>query len=221
MPQKVLRFAGINRKINEFQGAGACEELINLRPTTTGLEVVKPKKVKRTNANYDVYTHAFGNKNLTIGVEVGNNFDIYVLKEDGGITPVDSFAGDGPDYSIAFIGNQMLFSHNTTLRVYAYKNNEYVKLDAAVPDNLNVTYSVEDAYGYSQEVSLESSNPASNEFKQETQKHWSAALGENSKKDAIYGPILVAFNFELTDGTEFWTNKWIYINPFLYLPHEI
>ena len=44
MPQKVLKFTGINRQVNEFQSNGACEELINLRSVNGGLRVIKPKR---------------------------------------------------------------------------------------------------------------------------------------------------------------------------------
>jgi hypothetical protein len=86
MPQKVLRFTGINRKVNEFQSSGACEELINLRPTSTGLEVVRPKKLKFEGVDYDVYNHTFADKSLFIGVVAGSTFEIFIVADDGSRT---------------------------------------------------------------------------------------------------------------------------------------
>lgn len=218
MQRKVIKFKGINRSINEFQTSGECEELINLRPAVSGLDVVKPKKVKFSNIEYDVYNHSFGDMSLFIGVLPENVFEINLISDNGSITSIDSFNGKGPEYEIAFVGNMIVFIHDKDMRVYAYKNGKYVKTTAAVPDNIDVTYEVGIGYGYSEETSIESSNPSSNEFKEEVQKHWSAALGQNSRAEETFGPVIVAFNFSLSDGTEFWTNKWIYFNPFLYLP---
>lgn len=219
MPQKVIRFNGINRKINEFQSNGACEELINVRPISTGLEIVRPKKQRFSGVDYDLYTHTFGEYSHLIGVKFEQDFTVYLIEEDGSPIEIDSFQGYGPDYSVAFLGNQILISHNTDLRVYKYQNDRYVKIDAYVPNDLDITYTIGTGYGYSKEVSLDSSDPRSNEFKNATMDNWSAAMAQSSNKNEFFGPILVAFNFSLNDGTEFWTNKWIPINPFAYLPH--
>lgn len=218
MPQKVLKFTGINRKVNEFQSSGACEELINIRPISSGLEVVKPKKVKFGNVDYEVYNHTFGDKSFFIGVVPGNIFEIYLISDSGNATLIDEVQGMGPEYSIAFLGNQILFSHNLTLYAYAYKEDKYVRIDASVPNDLDITYSVSAGYGYSGDANLSSSDPRGNEFKNAAQQHWSAAIGQNSRTNEVFGPVLIAFNFSMNDGTEFWTNKWIPINPFLYLP---
>lgn len=219
MPQKVIRFKGINRKINEFQSSGECEELINVRPIASGMQIVKAKKEKFADVEYDVYNHTFGDKSIFIGVIPENNFRVLLIEDDGSEEEIDSFNGNGPDYSIAFIGNQVILSHGEEIKVYAYKNNEYVKVNACVPDNLDITYTVSSNHGYSGESLLNASDPDSYEFKEETMRQWSAAVGQNDAAGAIFGPVMVAFNFSMEDGTEFWTNKWIYINPFLYLPN--
>ena len=70
MPQKVLKFTGINRIVNEYQNSGACEELINLRPEIVGsTKVVKPKDVLYENLIYPYeifYIHSFGDTNNEI-----------------------------------------------------------------------------------------------------------------------------------------------------------
>ena len=62
MPQKVLKFRGINRMVNEFNSAGECEELINLRPEIGGgYRVVKPKSIKTSGVEYvSFHEHTFG-----------------------------------------------------------------------------------------------------------------------------------------------------------------
>lgn len=222
MPQKVLRFTGINRKANEFQGSGACEELINLRPTQAGMEIVKPKKVKFPDFKYDIYNHSFANKDLFVGIWCEHDeLEIYIIdskNQVGNATLVDSYLVGGTDYDIAFIGNQMLITNGTDLRVYAYSNNRYERVDAALPDDIDITYTVGSGYGGGADVSLDNSDPKGKTFKDATIENWSAAKGMSSKKNEIFGPVMVAFNFSLTDGTEMWTNKWMYINPFTSIP---
>ena len=41
MAADTLSLVGINRALSDYAGARACEELINLRPTTEGLVPVK------------------------------------------------------------------------------------------------------------------------------------------------------------------------------------
>lgn len=218
MPQKAIRFKGINRKMNEFQCSGECEELINMRPTPSGLEIVKQKLTKRTGVNFDVYSHTFGDNSFIVGVVPENNYEICYIDNAGTLRLIDEFEGYGADYSIAFLGNQILVYHNGEMHAYAYKGGKYVTIDASIPD-LDISYTVSTGFGYSEETQITSSDPDSNEFKSEVQKHWSAALGQNSRTDEAFGPVLVAFNMTMSDGSEFWTNKWIYVNPFLYLPH--
>ena len=219
MPQKVIKFTGINRKINEFQDSGACEEMINIRPSFSGLEIVKPKKKKFNNADYDIYTHTFGDNIFYIAVLPEAEFKIYSIKEDGSVLSIDSFERESSEYNVCFIGNKILLSNGASLRVYSYANGSYTKEDAVRQNDYDIEYSVTSGYGYSQEVTLSSADPSKNEFKNLIMEHWSAAMGQNSKANEIFGPILVAMNFTLSDGTEFWTNRWTYINPFLYLPN--
>lgn len=219
MPQKVLKFTGINRRVNEFQGSGTCEELINLRPTAAGYEVVRPKKIKFQDVDYDVYNHVFADKSLFVGVVPGSTFELFLIAEDGSRTEVDVFQGSGAEYSLVFLGNKMVISNYNVVRCYSYKNGSYVKENADTPADLNVSYTIGTVYAGSTDAVLTSSDIKSKEFIDSVQKYWSAAMGQNSEKDVTFGPVIVAFNFSLSDGTEFWTNKFIYINPFLSLPN--
>lgn len=226
MPQKVLKFTGINRRVNEFQAAGACEELINIRPTVTGLEVVKPKKIKFEDVAYDIYNHTFSSYSNFIGVTI--NLDeygryilyVYLLDSDDGseLSLIDSFLVSSKEYDLELIGNQVILSHDKQLRTYVFQDNVYKRIDATVPDDIKITYTRSMSYGSNTETSIEASDPKSNLFKEEAVKTWSAALGQNNQKEAIFGPVVVAMNYSLDDGTEFWTNKFIYINPFASLP---
>lgn len=214
MPQKVIRFTGINRKVNEFQTSGECEELINLRPTATGVEVAQQKAVRWSDVKYDTYyEHAWGDQSNDIAVLGG-----VVKCVTTNTTITDEFEGD--QVSLSSIGNLLIAycKARSQQLVFKFSDGAYTEVDATVPDDLEIKYSVTAGYGYSQVASLDSADPKSNEFKAAALEHWSAALGENSRVYETFGPVLVAFNFSLDDGSEFWTNKWIYVNPFLYLP---
>lgn len=232
MPQRVIKFTGINRRKNEFQCSGECDELINLRPIASGLEVVKPKKKSLTGVSYDIHNHLFGDESHLIGVETGTTFRIYDIDSSGGTTLIDSFDIDesvwldSPEYSIAFLGNQILFSKHNVFRAYAYKDGRYRRIKAEVPADLDIRYTISEGSGYSEEyVAQKISDSEFDEtysaltlgtnFKDSVMNNWSAAVGKNAVASETFGPVLVAFNFELSDGTEFWTNKWIYVNPYL------
>lgn len=206
MPQKVLKFTGINRKVNEFQNAGACEELINVRPSVYGLEVVKPKIKKFSDIKYDVYNHVFGDKSIFIGVSVGSTISISIINDNGAIDSIDSFESSGTEYDISFLANRILLYNGLTLRVYEYRDNEYVRVEVGIPDNFDVKCSVTPSSNIGRSVDILGDKNAITES-------WSACQGLTKN---ILGPTLVAFNFSLIDGTEYWTNKWMYVNPFEY-----
>ena len=55
MPVQQLSFHGINRAVSDYAAAGACEELINLRPTGDGsLYPVRPFVMKKDDLEYDL-----------------------------------------------------------------------------------------------------------------------------------------------------------------------
>lgn len=212
MPQKVLKFTGINRKKNEFQDAGACEELINVRPAVYGLEVVKPKLKKFAEADYDVYNHVFGDKSIFVAVSVGSTFSLSIISGGSSLKKIDSFDSSTKDYSISFLANKMLVSHGLNLYLYEYKDDAYVKVETGIPDSFDVSCSIRKGRIYEQYYPT-TAEPDSDEFKELASKHWSATATQCIANGEILGPILIALNVSLSDGTEFWTNKWIYINP--------
>ena len=219
MPQKVVSFKGINRSVNEFLTDGECEELINVRPSASNMKIVRPKKVKFRNVSGDVYCHSFSNKEVFVEVRVEQGrFSIYELS-DTSASPVAEIESYGEDYSIAFLGNKMLFSHSDKIYTFARVDNEYKREDAKFFEDIEVSYEVGTGYGGLSEASyLDNSDPKNRIFKEETVKHWSAAMGSTSNMSEIFGPIMIALNYSMSDGNELWTNKWIYVNPFHSIP---
>ncbi|MBQ9476021.1 MAG: hypothetical protein IJU69_07245, partial [Bacteroidales bacterium] len=73
MPVSDIVFQGINRAASDYSNAGACEELINLRPADSGLVPVKPFSVKMANVTYEkVYVHNTSRGKNYIGVSIYN-----------------------------------------------------------------------------------------------------------------------------------------------------
>lgn len=215
MPQKVLKFTGINRKVNEYQNSGACEELINLRPMPNNTEVIRPKKIVFANTEYDVYNHSFADESLFIGIVRKTKLEICIIHEDESVTPIDSLDWDN-NYRVAFVGNMMVLSNDSEIKAYSYVNGEYTRVEAVVPDDIQVKAKVDVGYGYHGNTSKTYAEITSNaEFDADLMTNWSSAVSRNGRANEIFGPVVIAFNYELEDGTEFWTNKWIYLNPFL------
>ena len=85
MPASQLSFQGINRSVSDYSSTGACEELINLRPTTAGLEPVKPFSVQMNAVSYDrVYEHKASTGTYYIALRLSDNqLSAYQISADG------------------------------------------------------------------------------------------------------------------------------------------
>ena len=81
MATDALSYTGINRAYSDFAGSRACEELINLRPTTEGVVPVKEALVKMQNVPYyKVFTHytTSGPKYIGIGRNLADVYAKYL-----------------------------------------------------------------------------------------------------------------------------------------------
>ena len=157
MPQKVLRFTGINRDKNEFQCFGECEELINLRPKIDGgYEIVKPKKtVKEHNSFSAVYEHIFGDvSNVIIVYSNTKSTSVaqYILDEKREIQ-ITSASGTEV-VEISFAGNVLLiyWPELKKQEVYKFKDGEYKKETVSVQGvkEAKVVFPYADSTGYMQ-----------------------------------------------------------------------
>ena len=118
MPQKVLKFTGINRKVNEYQNSGACEELINLRPEVGGgHKIIKPKNAIRSNVPYSAfYEHSFGDTYNHIAVS-GSSL-LWINSPEGEKKIVDLASAD---VSFSSAGNILVVYCRDKKKQYAYK----------------------------------------------------------------------------------------------------
>lgn len=217
-----LTFQGINRAVSDYAASGACEELINLRPTTAGLVPVKPFSVKMSGINYDkVYVHNAQGKTNYIGVSgEGDSLVGYLLDDSGQAIGNEIFRVAGGDSlpqitGYATSGNIAVFSFEDkedgiyATRTVRWNGSAYETMEADVPDV---------------EVSFASSlqyNSFSGEFYDDNTDKRKIAdiinIGQNAVQeqndDYCFGPVIVAIAFKTNDGKTFWTGSWHILNP--------
>lgn len=236
MPISQLNFQGINRAISDYGNAGACEELINLRPTTAGLVPVKPFTVKMAAVTYDrVYVHKAGGRTNYIGVKMVRRsmqaplLVIDLLTESGAPDAnidrfeVESTIDFDTDLHFACVGNYVLFSICNrggdygpengwyANKCYLWNGAAYSEKEADIPD---VSFSIDD--GWRAESTLEyigeiGSSTPEYEFIRTVEDAFSAAQEKNP--DICFGYILIALAFKTEDGKTFWTGKWQAYDP--------
>lgn len=232
MAAEQLTFQGINRAITDYSLSGACEELINLRPTTGGLVPVKPFSVKMADTIYDkVFIHNTAYGPCYIGVRMGDyGVEICLLNEDGTFnTLIDRInSGDYRSTSLEYlhmasVGNELLFSVlNEDEGVYITLNYlwdgaEYKKMEADVPF-INPSVTATETTLLRSSITMTSSAN-----KDEIVEQLNNAFSEiqETNKDYCFGPVLIAFAFRTNDGKTFWTNKWLVFDPIPYYRRDM
>ena len=211
MPQKVLRFTGINRKVNEFQNSGACEELINLRPDINGgNRVVKDKKVFKGDVEFDLFVeHAWGQYNNHIVVEDGivywdNAKDV----NDRLIT--NQF--ERKKVSISFAGNVLMIycAEDKKSLVFKFNDGEYIRYDMSIVPitYTRVSYNYLSTFpaGYSADID------ANNETGYEDALAKAASGFYTAYPHGLCGAVVIGCEYELTDGNKLWSTAFTVAN---------
>lgn len=208
MPQKVIKFTGINRKVNEYQSSGACEELINIRPNVNGnCSVVKDKYVYGDSISYEyVYKHSFGNIDNIILVNDGN-----VLYKPNSGKPVgitSEFAGkNGVEISSA--GNVLVIYNKEEDKqvVFKFEDEKYVSynINPRQITNVEIAYAV-GTVGYTSVA--EASDAGS--FNAALQK--AASAFQQKFPNGLCGYAIVGCSYELEDGQELWSTAFVVAN---------
>lgn len=215
MPQKVLKFTGINRVANEFQNSGACEELINLRSTQGGnIRTVKNKVPILTDVPYElIYEHAWGEYVKYIAVRSDCkvvSVDIETKKET---VLTDQFTSN--DIEISSAGNVLtLYSKaDEKILVYKYENDAYESYEVDLPiiSDVRVTYEYNNdtelpphfkATSSVENVGLNvtACNRLADEAIQKAVTGFYATYPRG-----LCGTVLIGCTYELKDGTEIWS----------------
>ena len=205
MPQKVLKFTGINRKVNEFQNSGACEELINLRPKPNGgCEIVRNKSEFISSVKYDQFIeHAWGKYDHHIYVTNGVVYwrkaadKIYIVTEE--------FAGE--DISVSTAGNVLVVYCDTRKKQIAFKfeDEEYkpYSLNLIEIENARVHLAAANSNGNPVTSYVETDDASDAGIEQALADAETNFYRDN--KNGLCGVSVVGCTYELEDGSEFWS----------------
>lgn len=211
MPQKVIKFTGINRAISEFQTSGECEELINVRIDTNGsCTIVKPKSIIADEVRYiKLHEHSFGSTQNLIAITYNGEVVLVDKEGNGHSTITKEYIGKNIDVSSA--GNVLVVfckEENSQL-VFKFENGTYTKYELVLPKIKARMYYYPDQYGliYSTAIAEDNSENAYNE-----------ALGKaasniyHTHPYSLCGASVIGCTYELEDGKEIWSTAFIVAN---------
>lgn len=208
MPQKVVKFTGINRIVNEFQNSGECEELINLRPAVGGgHHVVRSKRKVKEAVKYDeIHEHTFGDTYNQIIVTDGVVAWINDKNNAAG-TVTTKFAGKS--VSISTAGNVVVIycEEEKSQLVFKFEDGRYVAYNVAMRPitNASVNYSGDNAFWGAETV--DKSTGAMNEALQKA-----ASAFHYNYPNGLCGAAVIGCAYELEDGNEVWATSFIVAN---------
>jgi hypothetical protein len=209
MPQKVLKFTGINRRVNEFQGSGTCEELINLRPTAAGYEVVRCKEVLLDDVEYDLFLeHVWGAYNNQIVIDDG--IVSWRNSPSGPKTITSEF--ERKKVSLSFAGNVLVIycEEDKKQLVFKFDEGEYVRYDVSIKPitDIRVAYDYLSTFPASYSVSVD----ANNETGYEEALAKAASGFYTAHPHGLCGAAIVGCEYELVDGNKLWSTAFTVAN---------
>lgn len=209
MPQKVIKFSGINRKVNEFQCFGETEELINLRPDINGgPSIVKNKTVVMPQVPYSkLYEHAWGDTCNYIVSDNGIIKWVDIHKEKEMATLSSSFNGHFVDITSA--GNVLVVycKDLDKQEVFKFEKDSYVAFTNSMPhiQHARVTYSVPNRTEVSATANAEEASTGA----------YTDALAKATSNfyhtypHGLCGAAIVGVTYELNDGSEVWSTAFV------------
>ena len=209
MPQKVIKFAGINRAVNEFQNTGACEELINLIPKVGGgHNVIKDKNVVFADVTYDsIYEHSFGDTTNLIVTKTGA---VYWLKDYGKEEVITyDLEYEGNAVTVCSAGNVLLAYSEALGEQKAFK----FESGAYKPYEFKLRRIKDVSINYSQGLATNSSYRVDG-----SAEAYSAALQSAASSfygiypNGLCGICVIGVSYELEDGTETWSTGFTVAN---------
>lgn len=212
MPQKVIRFTGINRKVNEFAGSGACEELINLRPQTGGgHHVIKPKRVVIPNVDYvKFYVHTYGDVYNQIAVT--SSGDVVWVNTESENPHIITSQLAGKDIELSSAGNVLAVYSVEDKQQYMFKfeDGAYSLFGTSMKriTGAEISYRIGDGKSFYNTVTAD--DDSANAMN-------AALLSAASGFNAIYpnglcGAAVVGCSYELEDGSELWSTAFTVAN---------
>lgn len=233
MEHSELKFSGINRKVSDYSNAGACEELINLRPLETGLEVVKKKGTLFGAGNItNLFVHHTSLGDVYIGEEKSYQSYKSYYRLNSVFAPAEPLGTYSVNSDIAFLGDYAVISdkENYTTAVYRWGGTNYTSMESTVPGvNIEVTY---EDYPTTPPADLQALTAMStcikdfikttdpdetvtlDRVKAEAESNAIMEYVRSQNPDRCYGMCILAFNYTLVSGEEFWTFKYVPVDPY-------
>lgn len=210
MPQKVIKFTGINRNTNKFNGSGECDELINLRPVPSGgHRVIRHKKVVEQAIGYDrLIEHAWGEYYNQITTEGGVVY--WHNSPNGDMVITDEF--ERYDVSISFAGNVLMIYCKEAKKqlVFKFEDGGYkestVIIDPikAIKVNYGRTSRLQDLHSVTVEDNTEGA------YNDAMIRAASGYYGEFPY--GLCGAAIIGCTYELDDGSEIWSTAFVVAN---------
>lgn len=211
MPQKVLQFTGINRHTNKFNGAGECEELINLRPVPGGgHRVTKYKHPVEQDIQYDqFFEHSWGEYYNQIVVMDGHV--IWKNTDTGNAkTITDEFSGLA--VSLSFAGNVlMVYCKEVTKQlVFKFEDGGYKESTVIIDPikAIKVNYGMTSRLQYLHSVTVEDNTEGA--YNDAMIRAASGYYGEFPY--GLCGAAIIGCTYELDDGSEIWSTAFVLAN---------
>lgn len=210
MPQKVVKFKGINRMINEFQTSGECEELINMRLNASGgLSVIKPKKIVETGTKFDkLYEHAWGEVRNLIVVNTDGNVEW--IAEDGGVKTITSEFTTS-NVSISSAGNVLVVYNEDDEKqyVFKFKDGEYEHY-TIIPQQIEDIYVHYDSTKFTTATASTNSEFTKEGYNDAMQR--AAAKFYYDNPNGLCGAAVIGCTYELEGGEEIWSTAFMVAN---------
>lgn len=220
MPQKVIKFKGINRAINEFQTSGECEELINLRAHADGaLHVVKPKHVMVKNTRYcKIYEHSWGDVNNLIVVDRSSAHVKWI--DESGTIKGDLGYFYSEDIEITHAGNILVIyvESRKLQKVFKFEDGKYSEYRIGFRQIVDAQITYGTGYFSAPSNSAEAFDKTASSLNEAMQK---AASGfYSSYTNGLCGASVIGCTYELEDGSEIWSTAFVVANSMLAYGHE-
>lgn len=211
MPQKVIRFTGIDRKVNEFQNSGACEELVNLRPEAMGGHKVVRRKHRTEEVAewYEyIYVHSFGDVENQIVVHERRGID-WVNPEAGTVVNVTGeFAGK--DVTVSSAGNVLMIYCEEEKRNLAFRFEDGMYVPFSVSVRAITKAEISYAYSPSAFWGAQAADGSASALNEALLK--AASNFHSNYPNGLCGAAVVGCTYELEDGSEIWSTAFVVAN---------
>lgn len=227
MPASKITFNGINRAVSDFSNAGSCEELINLRPTDTGLNPAKDFQVMMRNIPWrNIWVHKVGPYIKYIAMKVvdngtGKEISFWQIDENGEV--IGSALGEPFTVDWEFDENSVHFAATGNIFTisiadkgtetykdfsFQWKDERYVKVTGEMEQLIGIMSAATIEQGEVQAYNTPVPYP-SDLITLADSINSAFNILEVENPDVAFGRFIVAICLRTKDGEEFWTAKWM------------